>query len=70
MLYIENLEEIIFHRHEMFASDELIILSGCVGPKPIERLQSLPFQSKVIYGRNTIGISLINEGVYKFDFSV
>ena len=50
MLYTENLEEIIFHRHEMFASDELIILSGYVGPKPIERLQFLPFQSKVIYG--------------------
>jgi len=50
MLYTENLEEIIFHRHEMFASDELIVLSGYVGPKPIERLQSLPFQSKVVYG--------------------
>jgi hypothetical protein len=50
MLYTENLEEIIFHRHEMFASDELIVLSGYVGPKPIERLQFLPFQSKVIYG--------------------
>jgi hypothetical protein len=34
----------------MFASDELIVLSGYVGPKPIERLQFLPFQSKVIYG--------------------
>jgi hypothetical protein len=50
MLYTDNLEEIIFHRHEMFASDELIVLSGFVGPKPIERLQFLPFQSKVIYG--------------------
>lgn len=50
MLYTENLEEIIFHRHEMFASDELIVLSGYVGPKPIERLRNLPFQSKVIYG--------------------
>jgi hypothetical protein len=50
MLYTDNLEEIIFHRHEMFASDELIVLSGYVGPKPIERLKTLPFQSKVIYG--------------------
>ena len=50
MLYTDNLEEIIFHRHEMFASDELIVLSGYVGPKPIGRLQALPFQSKVIYG--------------------
>jgi len=50
MLYTDNLEEIIFHRHEMFDSDELIVLSGYVGPKPVERLQYLPFQSKVIYG--------------------
>ena len=50
MLYTENLEEIVFHRHEMFASDELIVLSGYVGPKPVERLQFLPFPSKVIYG--------------------
>jgi len=50
MLYTENLEEIVFHRHEMFASDELIVLSGYVGPKPVERLKALPFPSKVIYG--------------------
>jgi len=50
MLYIENLEEIIFHRHEMFPTDELIVVSGYVGPRPIQRLQTLPFNSRVIYG--------------------
>ncbi|MBI4647407.1 MAG: NgoFVII family restriction endonuclease [Bacteroidia bacterium] len=50
MLFIENLEEIIFHRHELFETDELIVLSGYVGPKPIQRLQNLPFRSKVVYG--------------------
>lgn len=50
MLFIENLEEIIFQRHELFQTDELIVLSGYVGPKPIQRLQTLPFHSKVIYG--------------------
>jgi hypothetical protein len=50
MLYTENLEDIIFHRHEMFAADELIIVSGYVGPKPIQRLQTLPFRSRVVYG--------------------
>lgn len=50
MLFTENLEDIIFHRHELFQSDELIVLSGYVGPKPIKRLQTLPFNSKVIYG--------------------
>lgn len=50
MLFTENLENIIFHRHELFPTDELIVLSGYVGPRPIERLQNLPFYSKVIYG--------------------
>ena len=50
MLYFENLENIIFHRHEMFEADELIVVSGYVGPKPIERLHGLPFESRAIYG--------------------
>lgn len=50
MLFIENLEEIVFHRHELFETDEFIVLSGYLGPKPVERLKSLPFHSKVIYG--------------------
>jgi hypothetical protein len=50
MLYTRNLEELIFQRHNHVPSDELIILSGYVGPSPIERLHQLPFYSKVIYG--------------------
>jgi hypothetical protein len=50
MLFKENLEEIIFNRHEIVHADELIVLSGYVGPNPVQKLQSLPFPSKVIYG--------------------
>jgi hypothetical protein len=50
MLYKENLEEIIFQRHNVFRADEIIVVSGYVGPKPIERLQTLPFRSTVVYG--------------------
>lgn len=50
MLFYENLEEIVFHRHEMFDVDELVVLSGYVGPQPVSRLSSLPFQTSVIYG--------------------
>ncbi len=67
MLFYENLEEIIFRRHELFESDELIILSGYIGPKPVERLSKLPFKSTVIYGmyssesiKNTLHNSLIS----------
>jgi hypothetical protein len=50
VLFNQNLEEIIFQRHQIHQADELIILSGYVGPNPISRLRSLPFNSKVIYG--------------------
>lgn len=50
MLFYENLEEIIFNRHQMFDVDELIVLSGYVGPQPVSKLSTLPFQSSVIYG--------------------
>ncbi len=50
MLFYNGLEDIIFCRHEVVEADELIILSGYVGPRPVQRLQELPFNSTVIYG--------------------
>lgn len=50
MLYTEDLEELIFHRHQMHETDELIVLSGYLGPRPVDRLKELPFNSTVIYG--------------------
>lgn len=50
MLYTTGLEEIIFNRHEIIPSDELLILSGYVGPAPVRRLQKLPIRATVVYG--------------------
>ncbi len=50
MLFNDNLEEIIFNRHHHILCDELIIISGYVGPSPIERLSELPIRSTVVYG--------------------
>jgi len=50
MLFNTNLEEIIFHRHQTFPSNELVILSGYLGPNPVSRLADLPLNSTVIYG--------------------
>ena len=50
MLFNDNLEEIIFHKHELIDTDELIIISGYIGPSPIKRLATLPFNCTVIYG--------------------
>ena len=50
MLFTDNLEEIIFNRHQIHETDELIVLSGYLGPNPVKRLEQLPFNSTVIYG--------------------
>ncbi len=50
MLFNDHLEEIIFHRHESHETEELVIISGYLGPSPVKRLSDLPFKCKVIYG--------------------
>lgn len=61
MLFLKDLKNIIFTRHEIFDVDELVILSGYLGPQPVEELCILPLKSKVIYGMfgfDGIGVKL------------
>lgn len=58
MLYTDNLQDIIFQRHQIVDSDELIILSGYIGPAPIIKLGNLPLRATVIYGMyGSVGIN-------------
>jgi len=50
MLFYRNLDNIIFHRNELFRCDELVVLSGYVGPHPVHMLKTLPLKTTVIYG--------------------
>ncbi len=50
MLFYKNLDSIIFHRNELFRCDELVVLSGYVGPHPVHMLKDLPLKTTVIYG--------------------
>lgn len=50
MLYYQNLRDIVLHHHELFDVDELIILSGYVGPETIGMLGNVDIKSTVIYG--------------------
>lgn len=68
MLFYNNLDQIVFNRNQLVACDELIIISGYVGPKPIHQLKSLPIKATVIYGmygsegiRKSLHQSLLNE---------
>lgn len=59
MLYYKDLEEIIFAHHEILSEepDELIIISGYLGPSPVTRLNELDFKVTVIGGMYTGGIN-------------
>jgi len=50
MFYNTDLEELIFTQHSDIDSDELIIISGYLGPSPIERLTTLDLPATVVYG--------------------
>lgn len=50
MFVYKNLEEIIFNRHKNVPADQLIILSGYIGPEPVLRLKDLPFPVTLVYG--------------------
>ncbi|RIP34968.1 NgoFVII family restriction endonuclease [Staphylococcus gallinarum] len=59
MLYYTGLEEIIFSKHEIlpYKPDELIIISGYLGPTPIERLKDLnDIKITIIGGMYTNGV--------------
>lgn len=50
MLFYKDLENIIFARNELFNCDELVVISGYVGPSPIRRVKELPLKTTVVYG--------------------
>lgn len=59
MLYYTGIEEVIFSKHELLSEepDELIIISGYLGPAPIKRLSELKnIKTTVIGGMYTSGI--------------
>ncbi|MFW6026759.1 MAG: restriction endonuclease PLD domain-containing protein, partial [Candidatus Woesearchaeota archaeon] len=51
------MEEIIETKHEEIDTDELFIISGYLGVKPLEKLADLPIDCKIIYGMYDNGIS-------------
>ncbi len=61
MLYYTGLEEVIFSKHELLSEipDELIIISGYLGPAPIKRLNELEnMKITIIGGMYTKGIDV------------
>lgn len=62
-MFTNDLENIIFNRHLECNADQLLILTGYIGPYPFSKLKELPIKCQVIYGMygaDSIGEKLHN----------
>lgn len=50
MIYTSNLEDLVFSRHQNNSADELIIISGYIGPVPVSNLPNLGIKTTVVFG--------------------
>ena len=50
MLFCENLDKIVYERYKLHKCDDIVIVSGYVGPEPIRQISKLPIHTTVIYG--------------------
>lgn len=59
MFYSSKLEEVIFNFDDSLAiePDELLIISGYLGPNPVQRLVELPYKTTVVGGMYNYGIN-------------
>lgn len=62
-MFSTDLEKIVFNRHTHCNADELLIITGYIGPDPFSNLKNLPLNCHVIYGMygsDSIGEKLHN----------
>lgn len=62
-MFSTNLEDIVFNRHTACHAEELLIITGYIGPDPFSKLKTLPLDCQVIYGMygaDSIGEKLHN----------
>lgn len=62
-MFIQDLQNLVFKRHEENGADELLIITGYIGPSPFRELNSLPVKCRVIYGM--YGSDSIGERLHK-----
>jgi hypothetical protein len=68
VFYSDNLEYVIFNMHSHLSNvDEMVIISGYLGPVPVAKLSRLPFNVNVyygMYGEGGIGRGLHNSLIH------
>ncbi len=62
-MFIRDLQDLVFKRHEENDAEELLIITGYIGPYPLKKLEKLPINCTVIYGM--YGSDSIGEKLHK-----
>lgn len=62
-MFTQNLQDLVFKRHEANGADELLIITGYIGPYPFKELNNIPIKCRVIYGM--YGSDSIGEKLHK-----
>lgn len=62
-MFTKDLQDLVFRRHEANKADELLIITGYIGPSPFEELKEIPINCTVIYGM--YGADNIGEKLHK-----
>ncbi len=50
MLFEKDLDTIIYERYKLLKCDDLVIVSGYVGPDPVKKISEIPIPTTIIYG--------------------
>ncbi len=62
MLFEKDLDKIVYERHKLVKCDDIVIVSGYVGPDPIKKISSLPLPTTIVYGM--YGCDGIGQGLH------
>ena len=63
MLFDKDLDKIVYERHKLVKCDDIVIVSGYVGPDPIKKISQLPLPTTIVYGM--YGSDGIGQGLHK-----
>lgn len=62
-MFTKDLQDLVFKRHDGNGAEELLIITGYIGPSPFRELSKLPIKCRVIYGM--YGSDSIGERLHK-----
>jgi hypothetical protein len=63
VLFSTDLDKIVYERYKLHKCDDIVIVSGYVGPEPIRQISKLPIHTTIVYGM--YGCDGIGKGLHE-----